>query len=108
MIDLLIIFSNNLLPILFAAGAGYLVARYLGITPKSVSQIAFYIFSPCLIFNLLTSSKLDGDGIVTSGGRVLAVSATGADLASARTAAYAAVDRIEFEDAEFRSDIAAL
>lgn len=64
MIDLLIIFSNNLLPILFAAGAGFLVARYLGVTPKSVSQIAFYIFSPCLIFDLLTSSKLDGDVIL--------------------------------------------
>jgi predicted permease len=71
--DLLIIFSNNLLPILLAAGAGFLVARYLGVTPKSVSQIAFYIFSPCLIFDLLTSSKLDGDDILQMVGYTIVV-----------------------------------
>ena len=68
MTDLLIIFSNNLLPILLAAGSGYLVARYLGVNPKSVSQVAFYIFSPCLIFDLLTSSRLNGDDIVKMAG----------------------------------------
>lgn len=73
MTDLLIIFSNNLLPILFAAGAGYLVARYLGVTPKSVSKIAFYVFSPCLIFDLLTSSRLDGDDIVQMVGYTIVV-----------------------------------
>jgi predicted permease len=46
------LFSNNILPIFIAAGAGYLAAKYLKVTPRSVSQIAFYIFSPCLIFNL--------------------------------------------------------
>ena len=73
MTDLLIIFSNNLLPILLAAAAGYLVARFLGITPKPVSQIAFYIFSPCLIFDLLTSSKLDGNDIVQMVGYTIIV-----------------------------------
>jgi predicted permease len=73
LIDLLIIFGNNLLPILFAAGAGYLVARYLGVTPKSVSKIAFYVFSPCLIFDLLTSSRLDGDDIVQMAGYTIVV-----------------------------------
>lgn len=49
----------------------------------------------------------DGDRIVTHGGRVLGVTAWGPDLASARNAAYTAVDRIQFEGAQFRRDIAA-
>jgi len=45
--------------------------------------------------------------IVTSGGRVLGVTALGRDLKSARAAAYAAVEKIHFESAHFRRDIAA-
>lgn len=48
-----------------------------------------------------------GDGIVTSGGRVLGVTAWAPSLAEARQAAYAAVERIHFEGAHFRRDIAA-
>jgi phosphoribosylamine--glycine ligase len=48
-----------------------------------------------------------GDQIVTSGGRVLGVTAWGKDLLTARDAAYAAVDLIRFEGAQFRHDIAA-
>jgi phosphoribosylamine--glycine ligase len=48
-----------------------------------------------------------GDEIVTSGGRVLGVTATGSDLKSALATAYNAVDRIQFEGAHFRRDIAA-
>jgi len=44
--------------------------------------------------------------VVTNGGRVLGVTAWGRDLAAARGAAYAAVDRIQFEGAQFRHDIA--
>jgi len=43
--------------------------------------------------------------LVTSGGRVLAVTATGESLAEARDSAYRAVGRIEFEGRHFRSDI---
>ena len=48
-----------------------------------------------------------GDQIVTSGGRVLGVTAWAKDLAAARQAAYAAVDKICFEGAQCRRDIAA-
>ena len=48
-----------------------------------------------------------GNGIVTSGGRVLGVTALGKDLRSAQKAAYAAVEKISFEGAQFRRDIAA-
>jgi phosphoribosylamine---glycine ligase len=42
---------------------------------------------------------------VTSGGRVLGVTALGRDLRAARDAAYAAVERIHFEGAQYRRDI---
>ena len=48
-----------------------------------------------------------GDDIVTSGGRVLGVTAWAADLPRAQTAAYAAVAQIEFDGAQYRRDIAA-
>ncbi len=48
-----------------------------------------------------------GDDLVTAGGRVLAVTATGADLAAAREAAYAGVAAVGFDGAQHRTDIAA-
>ncbi len=48
-----------------------------------------------------------GESIVTNGGRVLGVTAVGKDLSAAREIAYAAVERIRFEGAFYRRDIAA-
>ena len=47
------------------------------------------------------------DDVLTAGGRVLCVTALGAGFAEARTRAYEAVDRIAFEGAYCRRDIAA-
>jgi phosphoribosylamine--glycine ligase len=44
-------------------------------------------------------------GLETSGGRVLGVTASGADLPAAITNAYSAVDKIHFEGIHFRRDI---
>lgn len=65
---LLTLFANNVLPILLAAGAGYLVSKYSPITPRPISQIAFKIFIPCLLFQLLTTSNLSNDDILRMGG----------------------------------------
>ena len=46
-------------------------------------------------------------GIVTAGGRVLNVTALGADPGAARDAAYAAADMIAFDGSQMRRDIAA-
>jgi phosphoribosylamine--glycine ligase len=48
-----------------------------------------------------------GDAIVTNGGRVLGVTASGATLEAAQRNAYAAVEKIQFDGAHFRRDIAA-
>jgi len=52
------------------------------------------------------TKRSDGK-VVTAGGRVLGVTATGADLAAARAAAYRAVAAIRFEGAHHRTDIGA-
>ena len=57
------------------------------------------------VFHAGTALK-DGQ-IVTSGGRVLGVTALGKDLKAAQAAAYAAVEKIHFDGAHFRRDIAA-
>jgi len=51
-------------------------------------------------------TRKDGDTVLTSGGRVLGVTATGSDLAETRKLAYEAVSRISFSGAHFRKDIA--
>jgi phosphoribosylamine---glycine ligase len=51
-------------------------------------------------------TALTDAGLVTAGGRVLAVSAVGADVADARARAYEGVGLIRFDGAQHRSDIA--
>lgn len=50
-------------------------------------------------------TKFDGENIVTNGGRVLGVTAKGADLKEARANAYAATEWIQFENKYKRNDI---
>jgi phosphoribosylamine--glycine ligase len=52
------------------------------------------------------TARRDGE-IVTAGGRVLNVTALGATVGEARARAYEAVDRIHFDGAQYRRDIAA-
>ncbi|MEU4272317.1 phosphoribosylamine--glycine ligase [Streptomyces sp. NPDC026092] len=55
---------------------------------------------------LHAGTKRDGDAIVSAGGRVLSVTATGKDLARARERAYKAVARIRLDGSQHRTDIA--
>lgn len=56
-----------------------------------------------LVFH--AGTKLENNDILTNGGRVLGVTALGADLDSAITTAYEYVDMISFKDAHYRNDI---
>ena len=58
------------------------------------------------VFHAGTKGAADGR-IVTDGGRVLGVTALGASIEQAARRAYEAVDRIHFDGAHFRRDIAA-
>ena len=51
-------------------------------------------------------TKADGDRVVTDGGRVLAVTALGDDLAAAKARAYEAVKLVQFPGVHYRTDIA--
>jgi len=59
------------------------------------------------VFVTHAGTALDAEGrVVTAGGRVLSVTSLGADTVSARAAAYAAADGIEFAGRQWRRDIA--
>ncbi len=50
-------------------------------------------------------TKREGGDLVTAGGRVVGVTASGADLAGSMKAAYTAVDKIHFAGMHYRKDI---
>ncbi|QES49036.1 phosphoribosylamine--glycine ligase [Streptomyces venezuelae] len=56
---------------------------------------------------LHAGTRQEGGSVVSAGGRVLSVTATGSDLAEARERAYKAVGRIRLAGSQHRTDIAA-
>ena len=60
--------------------------------------------SGALVFHAGTARH--GDRLVTNGGRILAVTGLGETVAGARTAAYDAAGRIQFDGMRYRSDVA--
>ncbi len=58
--------------------------------------------------DVIHAGTAEQDGaLVTAGGRVLAVTAVGTDVADARAKAYEGVSSISFDGAQWRTDIAA-
>jgi phosphoribosylamine--glycine ligase len=57
----------------------------------------------CRVFH--AGTRADGKDVVTSGGRVLCVTALGDNLRAARSRAYEAVERIRFDGMQYRKDI---
>ncbi|MEO3972620.1 phosphoribosylamine--glycine ligase [Streptomyces sp. CAU 1734] len=55
---------------------------------------------------LHAGTRHDGDTVVSAGGRVLSVTATGRDLRQARERAYEAIGRIRLDGSQHRTDIA--
>ncbi|CAB4347013.1 unannotated protein [freshwater metagenome] len=82
------------------ASAGYPDSPRLGDVISGLEKITDPLELTC-------AGVADGDGaLVTSGGRVLNVTALGETPAAARAAAYAGVEEIEFDGKQTRSDIA--
>jgi len=116
--------DGDLLVALAAAAGGSLAGTTLGRLPASAVTVVLAagrypersdVGTPiegvedaqgdgALVFHAGTAHK-DGR-LVTNGGRLLGVTATGADLDEARTRAYAAADRIRIAGARRREDIA--
>jgi phosphoribosylamine--glycine ligase len=55
----------------------------------------------------VAGARLDGDRLLTDGGRVLGVECTGPALPQAVDAAYRQVKKVHFDNAYYRNDIGA-
>jgi phosphoribosylamine--glycine ligase len=83
------------------ASKGYPGSPRTGYVIEGISEIGDQAY----VLHAGTARDKDG-ALVSAGGRVLSVVATGPDLAQARERAYGAVDRIRLKGATHRADIA--
>lgn len=94
-------FEDNAAVCVVLASDGYPVKYEKGFVINGLENFAgkdgYYVFH--------AGSKKTEEGIVTNGGRVLGVTAKGADLKKARANAYEAVEWITFENKYYRHDI---
>ncbi len=95
-------FEDNAMVCVVLASDGYPIAYEKGFVIRGLEKFddaeGYYCFH--------AGSKLDEEGrIVTNGGRVLGVTAKGADLKEARANAYQATEWIEFDNKYMRHDI---
>jgi predicted permease len=56
----LAIFASDILPVFIIAGIGFVLARYLGASLKTLANVVFYALIPCLVFRLLVNSNIAG------------------------------------------------
>lgn len=87
-----------------AVGVILASAGYPESYPKGLPITGLNNIENAIVFHAGTG--LDGDQLVTNGGRVLCVVSLGGTIADARNAAYSAAETIEFDGAWMRSDIA--
>ena len=94
-------FEDNAAVCVVLASAGYPEKYDKGLEIKGLENFknkdSYFVFH--------AGSKLEEDKVVTNGGRVLGVTATGKDLKTARANAYEATKWIEFENKYMRNDI---
>jgi phosphoribosylamine---glycine ligase len=120
--SLLPIVDDDLVPVLAQAAAGDLGTAFASPTRAAVTVVLAAGGYPestdtgspiegieraeeqgALVFHAGTARR--GDRLVTSGGRILGVTATGVDVDAARDRAYAAAEQISFDRARYRRDI---
>jgi len=86
------------------AAAGYPESPRKGDAIEGLERVTPEAHPDCVVFHAGTSRS--GDAVVTSGGRVLGVTALGDSIKLAQRAAYAAIADIRFAGMQYRSDIA--
>lgn len=68
------IFANNILPILLLSGGAFGLGKAFKLDPRPLGKVIFYIFSPLLVFELITTTKLPLDRMaVMTGFTILSV-----------------------------------
>ena len=94
-------FEDNAAVCVVLASEGYPVSYQKGLPITGLEKFkdadGYYCFH--------AGTKFDGDQIVTSGGRVLGITAKGKDLKEARANAYAATEWVQFDNKYMRHDI---
>ncbi len=94
-------FEDNAAVCVVLASDGYPVSYQKGFLIKGLDNFkdrdGYYCFH--------AGSKLTEEGIVTNGGRVLGITAKGADLKDARKKAYEATEWVQFDNKYMRHDI---
>jgi len=79
------------------AARGYPEAPEYGSEIRGLNRADTHVFH--------AGTTLSRGRLLATGGRVLTVCASGADVAAAQRAAYAAIDRIDWPEAVYRRDI---
>ncbi len=117
--------EGDLLQLLFACAVGNLAGSETTMRPDAAVTVVLAApdyparsdYAGAVIEGIAAAEQADAlvfhggtavrDGtVVTSGGRILSVTANGSSVADARDRAYAAVDLISFDGVQFRRDIA--
>ncbi len=120
---LMLMLDEDLLPVLLACASGTLVPRPLRAREGAACCVVMVSdgypgayekgrpiegldadLDDAVVFHAGTRSE--GSAVVTDGGRVLGIVGVGADIQGARDRAYAGLERIHFEGARWREDIA--
>ena len=62
--EFIILFTNNIFPIIAVAGAGFLLQRRTSLDPRPISVAIFHILIPALIFDLVLTTEIPRDDII--------------------------------------------
>ena len=94
--------SNNACVGVVMASGGYPGSYKTGFLISGLDEVDKDI----MVFHAGTKAGTEPGQVLTSGGRVLSVVATGSSLAEARERVYSNVSRINFDGCHYRRDIA--
>jgi len=72
------LFIDNLLPVLLTAGAGYVLAARTRVDVRAVSQVAFHLLAPCLVYRVIVDGELPAGDVARMVAFAAAVLGTGA------------------------------
>ena len=65
MADIILVLTQNILPIFIVAAFGYALQRWIGVDKRPLSTIVLNVLSPCLVFSSLVGSQLPGDELAS-------------------------------------------
>ncbi|PID85949.1 MAG: hypothetical protein CSB13_05445 [Chloroflexi bacterium] len=57
--SILVVFTQNILPILMVAGCGFALQKWKALDKQTLSKVALYLLSPALVFSSLVNSELN-------------------------------------------------